>query len=141
MCGCGAVLSRIYPELFSTLLVPKAQELIADRTRQGSIAAAAAFFEAWTQASLREHSERVHDQEFPLTIFYAFKQAEEAADGSGRVSTGWETMLQGLLDAGAAITGTWPVSTEQPGGLREVDRAALASSIVLVAARVVWTPH
>jgi putative DNA methylase len=41
-------------------------------------------------------------------------------------------MLQGLLDAGATITGTWPVRTEQPGGLREVGRAALASSIVLV---------
>jgi putative DNA methylase len=124
-------LGQIYPELFSTILVPKAQELIADRTRQGSVAAAAAFFEAGLRRAF-ENILAVHDQEFPLTVFYAFKQAEEAADGSGRVSTGWETMLRGLLDAGAAVTGTWPVNTEQPGGLREVHRAALASSIVLV---------
>jgi putative DNA methylase len=124
-------LGRIYPELFSTILVPKAQELIADRTRQGSVAAAAAFFEAGLRRAF-ENILAVHDQAFPLTIFYAFRQAEDTADGSGRVSTGWETMLQGLLDAGAAVTGTWPVRTEQPGGLREVHRAALASSIVLV---------
>ena len=36
------------------------------------------------------------------------------------------------LPAPEMITGTWPVRTEQPGGLREVGRAALASSIVLV---------
>ncbi len=44
-------------------------------------------------------------------------------------------MLAGLLDSGATITGTWPVRTEQPGGLRVVGRAALASSIVLVCRR------
>jgi putative DNA methylase len=124
-------LGRLYPELFSTILVPKAQELIAEPARQGSWDAAAAFFET----GLRKAFENIlisQDDAFPFAIFYAFKQSEDSADGAGRVSTGWETMLQGLLDAGATITGTWPVRTEQPGGLREVGRAALASSIVLV---------
>ncbi|MEA2827749.1 MAG: putative methylase [Actinomycetota bacterium] len=124
-------LARIYPELFSTLLVPKAQELIAEPSRQGSWPAAAAFFEAGLRSAF-ENLLAVQDESFPLTVFYAFKQSEDTDDGAGRVSTGWETMLQGLLDAGASITGTWPVRTEQPGGLREVGRAALASSIVLV---------
>lgn len=126
--GC---LSRIYPQLFSTILVPKAQELIAEPARQGSWGAAAAFFEAGLRKAF-VNMLAVHDGEFPLTIFYAFKQAEDADDGAGRVSTGWETMLQGLLDAGAVITGTWPVRTEKGGGLRDVGRAALASSILLV---------
>jgi putative DNA methylase len=125
-------LGHLYPELFSTLLVPKAQELIADPTRNsGSKEKAAEFFESGLRRAF-ENMFTVHDDAYPLTIFYAFKQAEDAGDGSGHASTGWETMLQGLLDAGAVITGTWPVRTEQPGGLREVGRAALASSIVLV---------
>ena len=124
-------LGHLHPDLFSTILVPKAQELIAEPARQGSWDAAAAFFEAGLRRAF-ENMLAAHDETFPLTLFYAFRQAEDAADGAGRVSTGWETMLQGLLDAGAAITGTWPVRTEQPGGLRELKRAALASSIVLV---------
>jgi putative DNA methylase len=124
-------LSRIEPDLFSTLLVPKAQELIAEPARQGSWEAAAGFFESGLRRAF-ENMLAVHDERFPLTLFYAFKQSEDTGDGSGHASTGWETMLQGLLDAGAMVTGTWPVRTEQPGGLREVGRAALASSIVLV---------
>lgn len=125
------ILRQVYPDLFSTILVPKAQELIADPTRQGSAIKAAEFFETGLRQAFANMLE-AHDADFPLAVFYAFKQAEDIDDGAGRVSTGWETMLQGLLDAGAAITGTWPVRTEQPGGLREVGRAALASSIVLV---------
>lgn len=124
-------LAKVDPDLFSTILVPKAQELIAEPARQGSRRAASAFFETGLRRTF-ENLLAVQDGSFPLTLFYAFKQAEDAGDGSGHASTGWETMLQGLLDAGASVTGTWPVRTEQPGGLREVGRAALASSIVLV---------
>lgn len=125
-------LSELYPDLFSTLLVPKAQELIADITRNGgSRALAAQFFETGLRRSFSSVLS-VHDDRFPLSLFYAYKQLEDDGDGSGHASTGWETMLQGLLNSGAMITGTWPVRTEQPGGLREVGRAALASSIVLV---------
>ena len=119
------------PQLFSTVLVPKAQELIAEPARHGGWDGAAAFFEE----GLRRAFERclaVHDPDFPFTLFYAFKQAEDDGEGEGRISTGWETMLQSLLDSGWMVHGTWPVRTEQPGGLREVGRNALASSIVLV---------
>jgi putative DNA methylase len=129
-------LSKQYPDLFSTLLVPKAQELIADPTRnEGSKARAAIFFEK----GLRQAFEKMlltQDDRFPMTVFYAFKQEEVADDdGGGHVSTGWETMLQGLLDSGAMITGTWPMRTERSGGLRDEKRASLASSIVLVCRR------
>jgi len=128
-------LSKIYPDLYSTLLVPKAQELIAEPARQGSWEAAAVFFETGLRHSF-VNMLATQDERYPMTVFYAFKQEEATgADGGCHASTGWETMLQGLLDAGAMITGTWPVRTEQPGGLREVGRAALASSIVLVCRR------
>ena len=128
-------LKDVYPDLFSTILVPKAQELIAEPARHGGKSdAAAESFESGLRQSFRNIL-TVQDNEYPFTVFYAFKQAEDNADGTGRVSTGWETMLQGLLDAGAAITGTWPVRTQLLGGLRELGRASLASAIVLVCRR------
>lgn len=122
-----------HSELFKTMLVPKAEELIAEPARQGSWAAAAEFFERGLRGAFKRMLD-IQQRDIPLTIFYAFKQADTTTiDGAEqRASTGWETMLEGLLGAGAMISGTWPVRTEQPGGLREVGRNALASSIVLV---------
>lgn len=120
---------NLHPDLFSTLLVPKKQELIAEPNRQGSWEAAAAFFEE----GLRRSFERIHEAQVPdapFTTFYAFRQAETDTDG-GRASTGWETMLQGLLDAGLMVTGTWPIRSERVGGLRDLGRNSLASAIVL----------
>ena len=125
-------LADVHPELFSTLLVPKAQEMIAEPARQGDWESAAEYFEQGLREAFGAILD-VHDHDYPFTLFYAFKQAETSDEGTA--STGWETMLEGLLDAGVTITGTWPIRTEQPGGLREVGRAALASSIVLVCRR------
>ena len=127
-------LKGIYPELTSRLLAPKQEELIAEPARQGDWDSAAAFFEEGLREAFAAALD-VQDDDYPLAIFYAFKQSEDKGDGAGRVSTGWETMLEGLLDCGVTITGTWPIRTEQPGGLRVVGRAALASSIVLVCRR------
>jgi len=124
-------LRDVHPDLFQTVLVPKVDELIAEPARAGSWEKAAEFFESGLRRAFI-HMKEEQDSRFPMTVFYAFKQAEDSAGDDGRASTGWETMLQGLLDAQFSITGTWPVRTEQPGGLREVGRAALASSILLV---------
>jgi putative DNA methylase len=68
-----------------------------------------------------------------VTIYYAFKQSEsDAADGTS--STGWATFLDAVFRAGLAVTGTWPMRTERPTGVK-VDLNALASSIVLVCRR------
>jgi putative DNA methylase len=122
-------LSAQYPDLFSTLLTPKSQELIAASYRFGGDREAA---EKFFEQGLREAFERMRDasgSEYPLTLFYAFKQAESS---NGLVaSTGWDTMLTGLLDSGFAVTGTWPVRTERDQGLKTGSNV-LASSIVLV---------
>ena len=135
-------LQAFYPELLGTVLVPKADELVAEPFRHGGRERAMRFFEH----GMRQVFQRVcaaSDPEFPATIYYAFKQAESNGQDVGdlagaygnagtRSSTGWETFLQGLLDAGWQICGTWPLRTERAARLRGQLSNALASSIVLV---------
>jgi putative DNA methylase len=130
-------LSVTYPEIFSTLLGPKKQELVANPYRfGGSKERAQHFFEEGFSKAFG----RMRDAQragYPLTVYYAFKQTEsddneEETNGSTAiVSTGWETMLEGMLHAGFQVSGTWPLRSEW--NTRNVGRGtnALASSIVL----------
>ena len=122
-------LHPVLPSLTSTVLVPKADELIADPTRHGGREAAERFFfDGMRQAFARIRQRSIAN--IPLAIFYAFKQSESGAGGV--VSTGWDTFLSALIEEGFSIVGTWPVRTEQSGGLRNLDRNSLATSVVLV---------
>jgi putative DNA methylase len=122
-------LDEVFPQLFSTLLTPKTQELVATPYRfGGSLEQAKAFFEdglAESFAWMRE----VHDPRFPLTIFYAFKESANSGDGLV-ASTGWETMLEALVRANLTVHGTWPIRSERVIGMKQKVNA-LASSIVL----------
>jgi putative DNA methylase len=115
--------------LFGTILTPKASELVADPYRQGSSEAAEDFFEAgfFNVFTAARATAPAH---VPMTVFYAFKQAE--TEHGSTASTGWETMLEGMLCSGWSITGTWPMRTELGNRMRNIDSNALASSIVLV---------
>ncbi len=123
-------LRSVFPGLYATLAVPKSEELVADSFRHDSKNAAEVFFlEGMTQA-LRNVAEKAHPT-FPITIYYAFKQSETTV-GEGTGNTGWETFLQAMVDAGIAISGTWPMHTEMKTRQRAMESNALASSIVLV---------
>jgi len=124
-------LGKIYPDLFATVLTPKSAELVATPYRfEGGKDEAKEFFEqGLAKVFSRMHAAQHPD--YPLTLFYAFKQAESQGDG-GTVSTGWETMLSGLLKSGFAITGTWPMRSEMSSRSVARNTNALASSIVLV---------
>ncbi len=123
-------LQPVFPDLFATLAVPKAEELVATPYRHGSKEKAEAFFlDGMTQA-MHRLAEQTHPA-FPVTIYYAFKQSESESD-AGIASTGWDTFLAAVIGAGFSISGTWPVRTERAGGFRNKDQNALASSIVLV---------
>lgn len=125
-------LKDVYPNLFSTLLTPKTQELVATPYRfEGSRQAANRFFEQGLRGFFVRAREAQHP-DFPMTLFYAFKQTEAEGDGGAVASTGWDTMLTGLVDSGYAVTGTWPVRTERSGRSVGIGTNALASSIVLV---------
>jgi len=123
-------LRPIYPELYATLAVPKAEELVATPYRHGSKEAAEAFFLNGMKRAIHNLAEQAHPA-LPVTIYYAFKQSE-TKDDAGTSSTGWETFLQAVIDAGLAITGTWPMRSEQSERLVGKNTNALASSIVLV---------
>ena len=119
----------VFPELFGTLAVPKAEELVATPYRHGSKERAEAFFlDGMTQA-MRRLAEQAHPA-FPVTIYYAFKQSE-SDNVEGTTNTGWDTFLAAVIEAGFTISGTWPMRTELIGNLKKVV-AALASSIILV---------
>lgn len=129
-------LNSTYPDLFSTLLVPKSQELVATPHRfNGNREEAKKFFEQGFESAFKKMRE-VQNPDFPLTVFYAFKQSEDEGDTDSNdavvASTGWETLLEGLMRAGFAITGTWPMRTEGDNQQVGVGTNALASSIVLV---------
>jgi putative DNA methylase len=123
-------LRPIFPSLYATLAVPKAEELIATPYRHGSKDKAEAFFLDGMTAAMHNLVEKAHPA-FPVTIYYAFKQAETKGE-AGTHSTGWETFLAAVLKAGFALTGTWPMRTELSNRMIGSGSNALASSIVLV---------
>jgi putative DNA methylase len=122
-------LKPVLPDLFATLAVPKAEELIATPYRHGSREKAEAFFLGGMTQAMHRLSEQAHPG-FPVTIYYAFKQSETNSK-EGTSSTGWETFLEAVIDAGFGITGTWPMRTERDQGVK-TGKNVLASSIILV---------
>lgn len=123
-------LRPVFKELFGTLAVPKADELVATPYRHGSKEKAEAFFLEGMTRAMHRLAEQAHPA-FPVTIYYAFKQSETAND-SGTASTGWETFLDAVIRAGFGISGTWPMRTELGNRMIGRDANALASSIILV---------
>jgi putative DNA methylase len=120
----------IFPGLFTTLGVPKAEELVATPYRHGSKEKAETFFLDGMTRAMRRLVEQAHPA-FPATIYYAFKQSESETE-AGTASTGWETFLDAVVRAGFGISGTWPMRTELGNRMIGRDANALASSIVLV---------
>ena len=122
-------LKGVYPDLFSTLAVPKAEELVASPYRHGSKKNAEKFFMDGMTHAIRKMSDDGHPA-FPVTIYYAFKQSE-TKEGSTS-SSGWETFLEAVVRAGFSIDGTWPLRTEFGNRPISSGSNALASSVVLV---------
>lgn len=127
-------LRNTYPKLFSYMLVPKAEELVATPYRfDGSKQRAKEFFEDGMFRTCKQIYEYARP-DIPVTIYYAFKQSEtDQVKGDAKTaSSGWETMLAAIVRAGFAITGTWPMRTEMANRSIASGSNALASSIVLV---------
>lgn len=122
-----------YPDLFATVAVPKAAELVAMPYRHGGRDEAEAFFMSGMKQAMTRLVQQGHPA-LPVTIYYAFKQAERKGD-EGTSSTGWETFLDAVIHAGFGITGTWPMRTESASRMIGQKTNALASSIVLVCQR------
>ena len=116
------------PSLFSTMAVPKAEELVATPYRHGGQEKAEEFFLDGMTRAMSNLANR-NRSDVPTAIYYAFKQTDSSSDGTS--STGWETFLEAVFKAGFATSGTWPMRTEQSAALK-AQMNSLASSIVLV---------
>lgn len=123
-------LRGVFPDLFATLAVPKAEELVATPYRHGGKKQAEAFFLDGMTMAMGILVEQSHAG-FPVTIYYAFKQSESRG-AEGTSSTGWETFLEAVIRAGFGISGTWPMRTELGNRMIGSGTNALASSIILV---------
>ncbi|MDJ0378488.1 DUF1156 domain-containing protein [Cryobacterium sp. PH31-L1] len=123
-----SALRAVHPKLFSTMLVPKDEELVANPYRHDGTDGAKKFFENGFE-HVFERARTSASSEYPITVYYAFKQSE--ADDGGESSTGWETLLGSMIRAGWLITATWPVRSERTGRMISIGTNALASSIVL----------
>jgi putative DNA methylase len=124
-------IGTLYPALFETILTPKADELVANPFRHKD---ANGFFERGFERTFQRICEGALE-DYPIgVVFYAFKQSESDKNG-GQASTGWETLLEGMIESGWAITGTWPISTELRNRARGLDSNALASSVVIACRR------
>ena len=123
-------LRKSFPTLLATMTVPKSEELVATPARHGGKHKAETFFLKGMTSAMERLASLSHPSA-PLTIFYAFKQSETEVDNHTS-SSGWETFLESVLQAGMQLSGTWPVRTEKEGRTRGNDSNALASSIVLV---------
>ena len=123
-------IGNIYPDICSTLLVPKEREMVADKFRHGSREKAKEFFES-SLIKVFNRLNKINHHHYPVTVYYALKQTE--TDSNEQVaSTGWETILEALMQANFSIGGTWPLRTERSGRMLAQSSNALASSILLV---------
>jgi len=134
-------LKKIYPTLFRTLQTPKAEEIVADPYRAGSKEKASNHFESGMLNACKQMHLYTR-MDIPVTIYYSFKQNEsETNEDTYASSSGWETMLSAILEAGFSITGTWPIRTEMANRTRANESNALASSIVLVCRKRTENAH
>ncbi len=128
-CWMKPAVRPVFDDIFGVLATPKAEELVATPYRHGGKEAAEAFFLDGMKKAIANMAMQSSDQ-FPATIYYAFKQSEVAQDGIS--STGWATFLQAVVEAGYAVVGTWPLRTEMANRMIASGTNALANSVVLV---------
>jgi adenine-specific DNA methylase len=111
----------LYPELFSTPLTPKSEEIIMNPVRHdGNIEKARNFFEDMITRSFKE-IHRVLKPDGIAVIVFAYKSTEA-----------WETIINSLLKSGLVLSASWPIHTEMKGRLIAYETAALASSVYMV---------
>jgi len=131
-------LKDVYPDLLSTVLVPKMEELVASDFRYGSKEAAKDHFEGGFKDAFGNLKKGL-DPRFPLTVYYAFKQDEDEDSGEPdeensngiSLTTGWETLLESLVSTGFQIMATWPIKASQKWRMVAMGTNSLTSYIVL----------
>ncbi|MFC2405811.1 MAG: DUF1156 domain-containing protein [Corynebacterium matruchotii] len=122
-------LRTIHPSVVGTMLTPKADELVANPYRHDGKQGAEKFFIEGFNSVFHRIREDDANPDVPMTVYYAYKQQDSGKDGTS--STGWHTLLDGLIQSGWEITATWPMRSELKNRMLSQGTNALASSILL----------
>ena len=122
-------LRTIHPSVVGTMLTPKADELVANPYRHDGKQGAEKFFIEGFNSVFHRIREDDTSPDVPMTVYYAYKQQDSGKDGTS--STGWHTLLDGLIQSGWEITATWPMRSELKNRMLSQGTNALASSILL----------
>lgn len=101
---------------FADNLTPKADECIVDEVKGKD----RAYFEQTMGKAMAEGRRVLSSDGIGVVVF------------ANKSTSGWEALLQAMVDAGWTITGSWPIDTEMGSRLRAMNSAALASSVHLV---------
>ena len=115
---------HVFPELFSRKLTDKENQAVANPARfAGQPGARALAGRDYQQrmAAIFAECRRVLKADGVMTLVFTHK-----ATGA------WDALTTGLIEAGLAITASWPVNTEAEGSLHIRDKAAANSTIFLV---------
>lgn len=122
-------LRTIHPSVVGTMLTPKADELVANPYRHDGKQGAEKFFIEGFNSVFHRIREDDANPDVPMTVYYAYKQQDSGKDGTS--STGWHTLLDGLIQSRWEITATWPMRSELKNRMLSHGTNALASSILL----------
>ena len=122
-------LRTIHLSVVGTMLTPKADELVANPYRHNGKQGAEKFFVEGFNSVFHRIREDDANPDVPMTVYYAYKQQDRGKDGTS--STGWHTLLDGLIQSGWEITATWPMRSELKNRMLSQGTNALASSILL----------
>ena len=122
-------LRTIHPSVVGTMLTPKADELVANPYRHDGKQGAEKFFIEGFNSVFHRIREDDANPDVPMTVYYAYKQQDSGKGGTS--STGWHTLLDGLIQSGWEITATWPIRSELKNRMLSQGTNALASSILL----------
>ena len=114
----------VLPELFTRQLTDKENEAVANPAKfagqQGAKALAGRDYQA-RMALIFAECRRVLKPDGIMTVMFTHK-----ATGA------WDALTLGLMEAGFAITASWPINTEAEGSLHIKDKSAANSTIFLV---------
>ena len=115
---------RLYPELFTAPLTDKENEAVANPARHDGKKGSRVFAGLDYQQKMAEifsECRRVLKNDGVMTLMFTHK-----ATGA------WDALTKGLIDAGFAITASWPINTEAESSLHIKDKSAANSTIFLI---------
>jgi hypothetical protein len=109
-------IGEVHSIILSEKLAPKNDECILDEVKGKNNA----YFESNMALAMAEGRRILTPDGIGIVVF------------AHKSTSGWEALLQAMIDAGWTFTGSWPIDTEMGNRLRAMNSAALASSIHLV---------